>query len=175
MPDVTVIAVCLETGSFWTEGAAPGCTDPTHEHLRHERHRHHTAVELPDGTTVVAVSFEDLDPYRRDEIPDFGVYLDERWRPPWPHVVVPWPDFGVPDDPDTVVDALRDALDRARSGDRVEIGCLGAHGRTGTALACLAVLAGHPPEDAVAWVRARYCDQAVETDEQAAFVSHLPM
>jgi len=51
-----------------------------------------------------------------------------------------------------------------------EIGCLGGHGRTGTALACLAVLAGHSPADAVAWVRTHYCDHAVETDDQAAFV-----
>ena len=65
-------------------------------------------------------------------------------------------------------------LDRARAGEVVEVGCLGGHGRTGTALACLAVLAGHPADDAVAWVRRTYCDRAVETDEQADYVRALP-
>jgi protein-tyrosine phosphatase len=62
-------------------------------------------------------------------------------------------------------------LARARSGEAVEIGCLGGHGRTGTALACLAVLAGTPPDDAVAWVRATYCEKAVETDAQEQLVA----
>jgi hypothetical protein len=57
-------------------------------------------------------------------------------------------------------------LERARLGERVEVGCLGGHGRTGTALACLAILTGHPPGEAVAWVRANYCADAVETAEQ---------
>lgn len=173
MVEITEIEVCLETGGFWTVGAAPACTDPAHEHLRHQRHRHRTPVVLPDGTEVVAVSFEDPDPYRRERIPDFGVYLDERWNPPWPHESIEWPDFGVPADVGPVAASLQDALDRARSGQQVEIGCLGAHGRTGTALACLAVLTGHPGDDAVAWVRRTYCDQAIETDEQADLVRRL--
>jgi protein-tyrosine phosphatase len=64
-------------------------------------------------------------------------------------------------------------LARARAGERVEIGCLGGHGRTGTAVACLAILSGHPPGEAVAWVRANYCVEAVETTEQEAFVVGL--
>jgi hypothetical protein len=61
-------------------------------------------------------------------------------------------------------------LDRARVGERVEVGCLGGHGRTGTALACLAILTGCPSGEAVAWVRANYCADAVETAEQESFV-----
>jgi protein-tyrosine phosphatase len=53
----------------------------------------------------------------------------------------------------------------------VEIGCLGGHGRTGTALACLAIRTGHPAGDAVDWVRTVYCSSAVETPEQEAFVA----
>jgi hypothetical protein len=171
--ELTTIVYCLTCGAFWTEGAEPGCTDATHEHQRHERHRHRTPVTLPDGTGVVAVSFEDLDPYGRADEPDFGLYLDGRWDPPWPHEHVDWPDFGVPADAAAVLGALHRALDRARAGERVEVGCLGAHGRTGTALACLAVLTGIAPGDAVAWVRDAYCAHAVETDEQAAFVARL--
>jgi hypothetical protein len=137
------------------------------------RHRHRDPVTFPDGTTVVAVSYGD-DPYARDSAPDFGLYLDARWAPPWEHDHIDWPDFGVPADAPAARAALAGLLDRARAGDQVEIGCLGGHGRTGTALAWLAVLAGQPPAGAVEWVRANYCDQAVETDDQAAFIAALP-
>jgi hypothetical protein len=171
--DVSVVLVCAECQTFWPLGAAARCTDPGHRHGRHELHRHRTVVALPDGAEVVAVSYDDADPYGRDRTPDYGLYLDRRWRPPWPHDHVDWPDFGVPADAAALVAALGEAWRRARAGDRVEVGCLGGHGRTGTALACLAVLAGHPPADAVAWVRANYCAGAVETDDQAAFVANL--
>jgi hypothetical protein len=133
-------------------------------------HVHRTAVELADGTSVTGVSFVGGDPYIRDPAPDFGLYLDARWDPPWPHRHAAWPDFGVPDDAGALSAALALLRDRARAGDRVEIGCLGGHGRTGTALACLAVLTGTPADQAVDWVRARYCPKAVETDAQRAFV-----
>lgn len=133
-------------------------------------HVHRTRVALADGTTVTAVSFMGDDPYARDAAPAFGLYLDERWDPPWPHEHIDWPDFGIPPDADGLRAALLSLLDRARTGEVVEIGCWGGHGRTGTALACLAVLTGTPAADAVAWVRANYCERAVETDEQRGFV-----
>ncbi len=133
-------------------------------------HVHRSAVELADGTVVTAVSFAGDDPYGRDVTPAFGLYLDVRWRPPWPHAHADWPDFGLPDDAGALRSSLLALLDHARAGDPVEIGCLGGHGRTGTALGCLAVLTGTPADEAVAWVRDRYCDMAVETDAQRAFV-----
>jgi hypothetical protein len=171
--DVSVVLVCAECQTFWPLGAAARCTDPGHRHGQHELHRHRTVVALPGRAEVVAVSFDDADPYGRDPTPDYGLYLDGRWRPPWPHDHVDWPDFGVPADAAGLMAALRAVLRRARAGDQVEVGCLGGHGRTGTALACLAVLGGHPPTDAVAWVRPNYCASAVETDDQAAFVANL--
>jgi len=132
------------------------------------RHVHRTPVELADGTTVTAVSFLAGDPYTRDTSPVFGLYLDACWAPPWPHEHLAWPDFGLPSDVDGLRAALEGLLGRARRGELVEIGCLGGHGRTGTALACLAVLAGTPRQAAVDWVRGRYCSHAVETDEQRA-------
>jgi protein-tyrosine phosphatase len=56
---------------------------------------------------------------------------------------------------------------------QVEVGCKGGNGRTGTALAILAMLTGHPAADAIAWVRASYCPKAVETDDQEAFITRL--
>lgn len=116
---------------------------------------------------IWATSFP-LSGYQRERPPDFGLYLDPRWQPPWPHQHVDWPDFGLPADHQALVGLLDDLMARARAGDMVEVGCLGGHGRTGTALACLAVLAGLT-EDPVDWVRANYCGHAVETDEQVEF------
>ena len=67
---------------------------------------------LPSGAEVWAVSFDTSDPYSRDRAPDFGLYLDENWAPPWEHAKVPWPDFAVPSD----LDALRDRLSALLAG-----------------------------------------------------------
>jgi hypothetical protein len=169
------ITVCPACRAFWDAGDSPRCTDEAHRetHLAREIHVHLDDVELLDGSVVVAATFDERDPYARKVVPDFGVYLDTRWQPPWPHVHVDWPDFGVPADPQAVLSSLSAALIRAKAGERVEIGCWGAHGRTGTALACLAVLTGCAPADAVAWVRSGYCEQAVETADQIEFVARL--
>lgn len=139
----------------------------------YEAHLHRDVVRLPDGTPITAVSYDPADPHSRDHRPDYGLYLDRRWQPPWNHGHLDWPDFGVPDDATRVRAALQDLLDRARGGERVEIGCLGGHGRTGTALAMLAVLTGHPADEAVGWVRTHYCPRAVETPEQQAYVEKI--
>ena len=134
-------------------------------------HVHRTPVRFADGTTVMGVRFLGEDPYEREHAPNFGLYLDTRWDPPWPHEHLDWPDFGVPEDRAGLRRALADLLDRARKGERVEVGCLGGHGRTGTALACLAVLTGTPTNEALTWVRTNYCYKAVETDSQEHLVA----
>lgn len=138
-----------------------------------ETHRHLSTVVLPDGTQVTAASYDPVAPYARTREPDYGLYLDSRWQPPWANDHVDWPDYGLPADTESFLAALKAVLERARWGQDVEVGCLGGHGRTGTALACLAVLTGHPSRDAVAWVRSSYCAKAVETQGQEAFVAAL--
>jgi hypothetical protein len=154
--------------------APAGRHNDEHEHRVFEAHRHLGPVGLPDGTQVIAASFDPVAPYSRAREPDYGLYLDPCWQPPWDHGYLDWPDFGVPESTEAVAEALRAVLQRARSGQDVEIGCLGGHGRTGTALACLAILTGHPALDAVAWVRSGYCSKAVETPEQEAFIAAFP-
>ncbi|MFC7619493.1 protein-tyrosine phosphatase family protein [Microlunatus sp. GCM10028923] len=173
MVQVSRVIACPECRTYWPVEGPARCSDPDHDHRQHEVHRHLDRVALPDGTTVVAASFTPPAPYLRERPPDHGLYLDQAWSPPWPHDHLDWPDFGVPADTDQLITTLRSVLDRARSGQRVELGCLGGHGRTGTALAVLAVLAGRRPDEAVAWVRTTYCDRAVETAEQEALVAGL--
>ncbi len=69
-------------------------------------------------------------------------------------------------------DALHEAWRRA-AAERVEVACSGGCGRAGTALACLAVLDGVHPRDAVEYVRERYDPRAVETPWQSRYVSRF--
>jgi hypothetical protein len=175
MAEARVVVVCPERKVHWDgDREFPKCEDASHAHQSFEVHRHRTAVILPDGTIVTAVSFDPVDPYGREERPDHGLYLDPRWQPPWLHDHVDWPDFGVPEET-AITNALRSLLARAHTGQRVEVGCIGGHGRTGTALACLAVLTGCPAAEAVAWVREHYCAKAVETQGQEAFVTRFAL
>ena len=66
-----------------------------------------------------------------------------------------------------------EAWTRAKT-ERVEVACGSGYGRTGTALACLAVLDGIPNREAIAYVREQYAPRAVETPWQRRFVT-LPV
>lgn len=103
--------------------------------------------------------------------PGFGVYLLGRTPPPvaWESRWLRWPDFWLPSDRDQARETLREVWERAAT-ERVEVACGGGRGRTGTALACLAVLDGVPAEEAVAFVRRHYDRHAVETPWQRRYV-----
>jgi hypothetical protein len=129
-------------------------------------------VTFPDGRTIRGRGLRH--PAPPGPPPQFGVYLLGKARPigPWPHTIVPWPDFRLPRSTAEARAALDEAYDRAAL-ERVEIACGGGVGRTGTGLAALAVRAGIPADDAVAWVRANYHRRAVETPWQRRWVRRL--
>ena len=106
--------------------------------------------------------------------PAFGVYLlgHGKMRVPWETRQVRWRDFWLPSDPDRLSVALHEAWSRSAT-ERVEVACAGGQGRTGTALACLAVLDGVPGSEAVAYVRARYLPRATELPWQRRFVANF--
>lgn len=97
---------------------------------------------------------------------DFALLLAEGPAPAWRYRRIGWPDFWIPRDRADALDALREAHRRAHEGERVEMACRGGIGRTGTALAALAVLDGLAPKAAVTWVRDQYHPRAVETPWQ---------
>jgi protein-tyrosine phosphatase len=106
--------------------------------------------------------------------PDFGLYLLGR-RPadqPWECRWLRWPDFRLPADRADAEAAFREVWRRAEH-ERVEIACGGGRGRTGTALACLAVLDGVPAAEAVGYVREHYSRHAVETPWQRRYVTRF--
>jgi hypothetical protein len=126
-----------------------------------------TIVRFPDGTEVIGRGV--MDPLS-DPPPEFGLYLDPAWDPSWQSDRLEWPDFDLPRDRDDAARKIRGAFVRARLGARVEVGCAGGLGRTGTVLACMAILAGVPEDESVEWVRAAYHPGAVETPEQEDWV-----
>ncbi len=83
-----------------------------------------------------------------------------------------WPDFWLPGDRAQAREVLRQAWESAVT-QRVEIACGGGRGRTGTALACLAVIDGVPANQAVAFVRRHYHPRAVETPWQRRYVTRF--
>ena len=129
-------------------------------------------LRLPSGRLVRGRAL--LRPLPAGPVPAFGLYLLGRRSPPvpWESRWLAWPDFGLPSDRAAAGDALREAWARAGT-ERVEIACAGGHGRTGTALACLAVLDGIPGREAVTYVREHYAARAVETPWQRRFVSRF--
>lgn len=130
-------------------------------------------VTLPSGRRVRGRGLR-RPPAEGSAAPAFGVYLLGR-QPEGVGAAGRWvrcPDFRTPD-PAELRAALTEAWERAAT-ERVEVGCGGGVGRTGLALACLAVLDGVPPADAVSFVRSRYHRRAVETPWQKRFVRRFP-
>jgi hypothetical protein len=149
------------------------------------------ATRLPDGTLVRGRSLRDRLP--EGPLPDYGLYLvsrpgqqqrtasphhpgwnrrrrRRRFQPGWEADWIVWPDFRAPANPQQAAHAIVKAFRRAQAGGRVEVACGGGSGRTGTVLACLAILAGVPAAQAVGWVRANYRTRAVETRRQRAWI-----
>ncbi|WP_424855783.1 protein phosphatase [Streptomyces sp. SAI-170] len=142
------------TGETW-EAGAPG------------------VLRLPSGRSVRGRGLRrPLD--AQAPLPTYGVYLLGRRPPavPWESHWLRWPDFRLPADRREARTVLAEAWRRA-AAERVELACGGGRGRTGTALACLAVLDGVPAEEAVAYVRAHYDRRAVETPWQRRYVERF--
>ncbi|HXV91680.1 MAG TPA: phosphatase [Pseudonocardia sp.] len=143
------------------------------------------AVTLPGGGRVHARGLSRARP--PEPPPQFGLYLLGHpldrpgvygrylvglapWSPPWPFVRIDWPDFAAPRRPAEAVAELRRTLGRIECGERVEIACGGGRGRTGAALAVLAVLRGLTAAEALRWVRSVYDARAVESRRQRRWV-----
>jgi len=124
---------------------------------------------LPSGRLVRGRSLRL--PLPAGAVPDVGVYLLGSEPPPvpWESRWLRWPDFGLPADRNLAARTFVEMWRRAQD-ERVELACAGGRGRTGTALACLAVLDGVPGREAVAFVRDHYDHRAVETLWQRRYV-----
>lgn len=134
------------------------------------------AIQLPDGTWIRGRGLSN--PVPAGPAPDFGLYLGSarlRRRHEaalnWQHEWIRWPDFLLPVDWRVAAETITRLHERGRARHDVEVACNGGIGRTGTVIACLAVLTGFTPREAVSWTRARYHRQAVETPWQHGWVA----
>jgi hypothetical protein len=128
-------------------------------------------LRLPSGRLVRGRALRR--PLPPGPVPTYAVHLLGRQPPdvPWPAGWLRWPDFRLPADPVRAGELLAEAWARAADpAERVEFACGGGRGRTGTALACVAVLDGVPAGEAVDFVRLHYDRRAVETPWQRRFV-----
>lgn len=125
-------------------------------------------MALPRGARVRGRRLADA-----GESADFTLVLADGPLPEGLYRRIRWPDFWIPLDRADALDALREAHRRASAGEQVEVACRGGTGRTGTALAALAVLDGLPHREAVRWVREHYSPRAVETPWQARWLRHV--
>ncbi|MFC5061813.1 protein-tyrosine phosphatase family protein [Actinomycetospora atypica] len=123
---------------------------------------------LPGRTVVRGRGVQYRVPAGRE--PDFGLYLGVDYHPAWEHDRLEWPDFGLPRDPLVAVRAIEDLHARARDGEYVETACRAGKGRTGTVVACLAILDGLPASHAVGWTRKHFHHRAVQTPWQRRWV-----
>jgi hypothetical protein len=124
---------------------------------------------LPSGRLLRARDLRDAEPVGRR--PEFGVYLSDAdpGRFGWPATWIRWADGRLPADRALVETALLEAW-RLCVDDRVEIACSGGREPTGTALACLAVLDGAPPAQAIRLVKAQYDNWTVCTPRRRLFI-----
>ena len=85
---------------------------------------------------------------------------------------IKWPDFFLPVNELEARRALELTLERA-TYSRVDIACRGGVGRTGTALACIAILDGMDPVSALKFIRDTYHPRAAETPWQRRYISNF--
>lgn len=146
-----------------------------------------TPYQIREGVTVYLSGSSHLKDDPQGPLPDYAVYLASSWTtalvlsndgqatksPGAPAVTyVGWPDFGTVE-LSLILPVLKRTMVALQAGKKVEVGCMGGHGRTGTFVALLRVLHGDRWDTAIDLVRDEYCDQAIETRPQEVMVKAL--
>lgn len=152
-------------------------------------HHWRDPVEIVHGVTAYASAYIDRPRAGHWEWPEVGVYLSERWveevplasfhwagptlGPSVEIAVLPCPDGGHPFYEEDTEGVFAYALNAARAGRFLEVGCHAGHGRTGVALTALMILAGLDAERAMLKVWNEYCEHAIETIAQERYLFDL--
>lgn len=106
--------------------------------------------------------------------------LIEKWYKQPEHIVLGWPDMGVPllsrEFWLELVEILRKkGRDRARHSNvyKVLFHCMGGHGRTGTALSIMGAFVGGWDSHLIATMRVLYCEHGVESQGQVGYIEKI--
>lgn len=162
--------------SYGAGGTAPAAKATLPAATSFQKCRHYgITLELPDGTPIqVSSHFTRKTAEEKATAPDFGVYLASSWHSSATCLAlsINWPDFSTPAIPmEQVKEAAEVMIEMAKLGKKVETGCIGGHGRTGTFLALLVMMTSDlDPEDAMQWVWDHYCKEAIEGAEQEWYI-----
>lgn len=100
----------------------------------------------------------------------------KRQGPPPIYIDLNWPDMSAPKVGFHFWEALWNQLPRGTTEQpaKVQVCCMGGHGRTGTALSALLIVgAGFHWANAINWVRLYHCTSAVETNDQVDYLKDL--
>lgn len=133
----------------------------------------HDEIKLYDGTSIFCSAVRDHAEGLTD--PDFGLYADASWKPLWRNEFITWPDYNIPTNEELGLTQIYEAFWRAKNGEKVEIGCIGGHGRTGTILAIMYIASAEGEIDgsqAYKFVKENYCSHAIESDIQEWYIKY---
>lgn len=186
------------SSSSWSKGTT------THTFKKKDCKHWRDKIELAKGIIIHACAHRDHPTKNENwYYPEYGVYFASSWDDFSPNAyqkntyttawdgpvkpppggkdtgeakvaVIDWPDFGAPRDTDYTLETLEFILNKAGEGKNVEVGCIGGHGRTGTALAAMLIMLGQDNADeAVKWVQTKYCEHAVESKSQEEWLWDL--
>lgn len=87
-------------------------------------------------------------------------------------VYISWPDGRIPRRPQQAIEQLKDLL-KSADDKRIEVTSGSGMGRTGTALAIMAVLEGMEPSKAIDFLHEAYSDDAVMSHAQSGFLADM--
>ena len=127
--------------------------------------------DKPTQSSIEKVDLFSFDWPELSSLNEERMQLDEKiknWKPTanYPAAVIIWSD-GSMLNLKLLELAVNLAIQKAKGGEHVEVGCIGAHGRTGTFLAALLIRTeGLEPGAAIEEVRKRHCIEAVERSSQ---------
>lgn len=108
---------------------------------------------------------------KRHEIP---IKELQKWESKecYKEICLDWPDRGIVSLPKEWWRDLTNYL--KKNNYKMLVFCVGGHGRTGTAVASMLVVAfNYEPKEACEWVWNNYCGEAIETDNQIKYVYAL--
>jgi hypothetical protein len=153
---------------------------------------HDAQPVLIGSYTIYVTAYKNVGESAKGFHPDVGLYFDSDWdklfknpnvygevkgfgdypgRYSYPAIVIDWSDWkGI--DIDIMAWLVDGAINNLRDSRKLDVGCYGGHGRTGTFLACLAgKLENLDARAAILAVRKRYCEEAVESYSQVGTVA----
>lgn len=173
------------------KGTYTGATWNTSTYYCNKEHWR-TEVQLLEDKVIYASAWADRPKFGGswDDAPaddlDYGFYLDDLWTSNRitaspgielpvaarnPRIIhYPCVDQHAPGDIKSFKAMMEWILEQIDEGKKVDVGCIGGHGRTGLVLSCLLVTQGMGPWDAMEKIRSEYCTEAVESYTQEDFI-----